>query len=286
MKQLVYFTTFTLLSLIASAPANAEVILYGVTGGFQHSSTPGTLYQIDPANGDTTLIGTPIPNAGLTGLVHMNGRLIATTNVRDGYRLIEMDPNTGALAGVLADITYRGQSAGITDLAYNSQTNKLYGIGSGLPIGGNDTLVEINPATGEATLVGVTGMNGGFVSIGFSPDGRLYGIANFGGAIREIDQTNGNLIGAAPLGSAIGALGMDIHPETGDAFFTRGRAPWGNALYNVDPSAGFASFIGGLGDNAFHDLAFVQVPVPEPASLALWSLASVAGIGFLRRRRR
>lgn len=100
-----------------------------------------------------------------------------------------IDPNA---VGILAGMTFEPNSGQLfASLGQN-------GSGSGL-----DEIYEINPATGEATLVGKTGLGSGTDDLIFI-DGSLYGSSTLAGqsSLIKIDTATGT-------GAVIGAFGFD-----------------------------------------------------------------------------
>jgi len=164
----------------------------------------------------------------------------------------------------------------MADLAFDSAGN-LYGIGS---IGGPQ-LYSINILTGQATVIGSTGLTsttGGGLAI--SPSGVFYGTptsARFGtynsgtGAYLNIANP------AKPLGGGYGAL--DFDGNTLYALNVGSGSPPPTELVTISP-AGVVTTIG-LSINSLDAIAFA---VPEPGSVALLFLAG--SVAFLRRSRK
>ena len=86
--------------------------------------------------------------------------------------LYTIDPATAA-ATVVAPLRLRGvEPIGIVGLAVHPDSGAFYGITGRNSPAAPHSLVKIDPATGEATLIGALGEVGS--DIGFSPDGTLY----------------------------------------------------------------------------------------------------------------
>src|SRR5207248_9008498 len=145
------------------------------------------------ANGQGTLVGTPVAGTGLTGLAfHPDGRLFATT-VTSGSpsSLIQVNPDTGALIANIGVINDKGTPLSIGDLSFQPGTGVLYGITSNAFSSGG-LLYTINLTTAAATFIGDTGLGVGG-GLGFAPDGTLYEI---GGnvSLNVISPADGHVI--------------------------------------------------------------------------------------------
>jgi hypothetical protein len=120
------------------------------------------------------------------------------------------------------------------------------------------TLDTIDPATGNATVIGLIGgasdaqrMDG----IAFSPSGALFGVQNL--AAPQLWSINASTAAASPVGS----LGLALNP--GDAAvaleFSPGgtlyTATTGGQLYTVNTTTGAATLVGNIGLPAAGDLA-------------------------------
>jgi hypothetical protein len=86
--------------------------------------------------------------------------------------LYMIDPTTAA-ATTVAPLRLGGVSPiGVTGLAIHPQTGVIYGITGQYSLAAPHSLVRIDPATGDARLIGAMGAVGS--DIGFSRDGTLY----------------------------------------------------------------------------------------------------------------
>jgi hypothetical protein len=143
----------------------------------------GELYILNPANGalisdvgpTSNVLGQNFPITGLafnpvTGLLYgSTGNAVAGAEAR----LVQINPATAQVTVIgmfnAGPVNSGGTPATMSDLAFDSAGN-LYGIGS---IGGPQ-LYSINPATGQATVIGSTGLtstSGG--GAGHQPERRL-----------------------------------------------------------------------------------------------------------------
>jgi hypothetical protein len=92
--------------------------LYGGNGNGQEGR--GALIIIDQTNGTGTLVGTPVPNVGLSGIAFdPDGRLFASTvTTGNPSTLIQIDPDTGTLISTIGTITDNGMPISIGDLSF------------------------------------------------------------------------------------------------------------------------------------------------------------------------
>jgi hypothetical protein len=173
-----------------------------------------------------------------------------------------------------------GTPATMADLSFDS-TGKLYGVAS---IGGPQ-LYSINLATGQATVIGSTGLtstSGGGVEI--SPTGTIFGTptaSRFG----TYDGVTGAFTNIAnpdkPAGGgAYGALtfigntlyGLNVGPGS----------PPPTHLVTINTTTGAVTDIG-ASPNSLDAIAFRSIP--EPTTWVLMFGALLAGLGRSRRKR-
>ena len=279
---------FCALAMLAMAARADAATLYAATA----SGGPGRLYTIDPATGgaiqdigplnDVTGLNYPVtglafhPTTGvLYGSTGNNPAATAGTFVR-------IDPAT-ALVTVIGPYNAgptnsSGTPATMTDLAFDAAGN-LYGIGS---IGGPQ-LYSINIATGQATVIGSTGLTsttGGGLAI--SPSGDFYGTptaSRFG----TYDSTTGAYTNITnPVkpggGGAYAALAFD-----GNVLYGLNSAPGSpppTFLVTIDPATGAVTNVG----QSINSIDAIAFQIPEPSTMLM--LISSIGMGILRRLRR
>jgi outer membrane protein assembly factor BamB len=291
----------------SSLPALAATqTLLGVVGGSELTDSsaggsPGAVTSIDQATAAVTVLGTPVPEYGLTGVaVNSQGRVFVTTGgSANGPRLIEVNPQTGLVVQNVGRLQRSGEAdCYVGDLSFQPGTDVLFGIlarnksNCGITsgtIGG--TLVTINTATAAVTVVGhddtnVGDSNGG---LAFAPDGTLY---------------------FTPCGNS-GVL-LTLNPATGKALTTQNLSNEGECyqgmgvradgtifvsydddynIYTLNPATGARTLVGSTGENMIHDLVFLapivvqQVPtLSEWVLFALGTLVALSGAAWLRRR--
>lgn len=293
MRFVLYFLLATLLcqSSVIVQPATAAPILYGSV----HNDIrfgPSTLVELDPATG--ALVQT-IGSIGfqVVGMAYntSTGQLLGTTWNGSQSSLIEINQTTGAGTAI-------GTTTGLRTgrITFNS-ANQLFGEQQG-----PDRLLTVNTTTGVSSDVGPynVGQNVArdtldfdaadqlyLLNSGGSPVGRLYtvddgtGLATFVGNISGMTAGNDTNSGG-------------FHPDTGllYAISARGAESPPHSIYQIDVNTlsvvGILSTVDKLHSLAFTDSTATEpAPVPEPTSLAIWSLLGVVGAGYgLRRRRR
>ena len=134
--------------------------LYGATGPL--ASPPGQVQRLDRKTADPEALGTPVVTGGLSGLAFdPGGRLWALTDEGPSApsRLIEVDPDTGALLADLGPVVDDATQSGLTlgDLAA-SPDGTLYAVGTaGVDPTAAGILFSIDPSTAQATRIGGNG---------------------------------------------------------------------------------------------------------------------------------
>jgi hypothetical protein len=297
---------------LCSLQAQAQVpTLLGVSGGDEYSASPGGVFSINPATGSGTLLSTPIPGIGLTGIaVNGAGRVYAVTAssrlAQTGPRLLELNPVTGA---VIADVgrlrTAGGDDCYIGDLSFQPGTNVLYGLlGNQGPaprcgIGSSSVggyLLTIDTATARVTVVGRDGnlgnSNGG---IAFAPNGTLYFTPCWSnpGALLTLNPATAAIqssVALLPSGSCYQGLAVR---SDGAVFASFEAESSDSSIYIINAGTGVRTLVGSTGANMIHDLVFLgdapstEVPtLSEWATLALAALVAVTGFAWMRRRSR
>jgi len=262
--------------------------LYGATS----AGGPGELFTLNPATGAMLTDVGPLNdllsvNYPITGLAFnpITGLLYGSTgnsSLATAAQLVSINPATAQVTVIGAFntgvVNSGGTPATMADLGFDSSGN-LYGVAS---IGGPQ-LYSINILTGQATLIGNTGLTsttGGGLAI--SPGGTFYGTPTSGrfGTYNSGTGAYSNIANPAkPVGGAYAALdfdgstlyGLDLGP--GPALATH--------LVTIDP-AGVVTDLG-ASVNSLDAIAFRSVPVPEPSSAAL--LLALGGLILARRRK-
>jgi hypothetical protein len=270
------------IGLLTFATRSEAAVLYGATA----SGSPGELYILNPATGAMVQDVGPLNdvtglNYGMTGLAFhpITGVLYGSThnlsednggNPLTVARLVTINPQT-AQVSVIGQFNAgnAGRPATMTDLAFDAAGN-LFGVSS---VGGPQ-LYSIDISTGQATIIGNTGLSsttGGGLAI--SPGGTAYGTptaSRFGtydlgtGAYTNI--TNPTKPGG---GGAYAALDFD-----GNVLYGLNSAPGSpppTFLVTIAPDGTVTNI--GQSVDALDAIAFL---VPEPSAIGLMAIGLVA----------
>jgi hypothetical protein len=150
----------------AEAGPAAKLLVISPQGG----GTTG--YEVDTSPAGSSVIGTA--TAHLSGLARQPGTrtFFASGGMTDGGNIYTLQPAGATLIGPSG-------FAAVSGLAWNGTGSALYGTVTVAVLA--DGLVQINPLTGAATLVGPMGGGiGGIDSLGFDPTtNTLYGSTGF-----------------------------------------------------------------------------------------------------------
>ncbi|MEM1042529.1 MAG: SdrD B-like domain-containing protein [Bacteroidota bacterium] len=225
------------------------------------------LVGIDRATGASSVIGSGTGGQDIEGIAMQPGGMLYAA---DGDRLGVIDRTTGTFVLVNPGAPTFGSGDGaagtitfdeVDGLAFDPFTGRLLGVhrrdGSQ-----EDLLLEIDPATGKV-VADAFGAGADYVAVGtrsasprrndiddlaVSPlDGRIFGVANGGGADRlvEIDPATGAVTDLGALGVRdMEGLSFDA---TGTLYGTTGSTGSDrNAFFTIDPATGSASRVAGL----------------------------------------
>jgi hypothetical protein len=215
-----------LLVIGSSLPVYAQgTVLYG--SRYAGEDGPATLYRIDPATGDATVIG-PIGFERCGGMdFNAVGTLFATAEQTDGSDtsvLITINPMTGAgtevgeIGAALAETFF--------DISFRNSDGILFSSTFYENFVGCIALNTINTATGMGTLIGDTLTCAPGNAIAFSPTDILFHCnVDNDGMLYTLNQSTGQATNVTPLhfpGSFTGPVvnAMEFHPETGVLFAT------------------------------------------------------------------
>jgi hypothetical protein len=271
-------TTVAITILMVTAPAGAGLL--GLS-----SSTPGSVYEVNPATGAASLITnlTGPFQTSFVGLEVLAGTVYAT-DVFDlalgGAHFGTIDLTTGAFI----PINNQGGSGSWAALAADPAANLLYTVDlaqSTFP------LLSVTPA-GVITTIGNT--NQFIAGLAFDSDTNvLYGVA--AGSLYTINTGNGaaTLIGNTRLG---GSPGLAFDTESDILYLNLGGVdPESDNLYRVDTGTGLATLVGPNGPTeglGIDGLAFVpSAAVPEPPTAPLLVIGAVGLViwAYLRQKR-
>ena len=260
---------------VSSLDAHASIQPYGYA---VQSDGDDHLYRIDLVTGDVTVVGSGTGYGSIEGLTwdieteHFFG---ADSN-RD--KLIKINPSTG-LGQEVGDFdisgAFRAPGMAISDTGVIYMTSEK-----------DDTpLYSVNKLTGKATLIGLTGIED-ITGLAFL-DGTLYGVSDEDDALFSIDTGTGvaTIVGSGfgfNVDSELGAAGIPNDGVSG-AGFIYAVTDVGDIL-KIDSTTGTAILYEDLTIDGFDDLAYGP-PIPEPSSLAIFSMTAF-GMVFLAMRRR
>lgn len=256
------------LGTLGLAPqANAGTLYASTSAG-----GPGELYILDPATGAMVQDVGPLNdslavNYPITGLAFhpVSGVLYGSTGnaiTNTAAKLVTINPNTG-LVTVIGPFNAGnvGNPSTMADLAFDPATGILYGVGS---VGGPQ-LYSINIATGQATVIGGSGLtstSGGGLAV--SSGGVFYGTptgTNFGTYNSVAGTFTFIATPTRPLGGAYAALAFD---ENGVLYGLNSGvgSPPPTSLVTINPTTGAVTNLG-LSVTSLDAIAFQ--PVPKPA---------------------
>jgi hypothetical protein len=290
MKYFASLLSCLVVASFASSPTHAQT-LYGSTS----AGGPGELYQLNSTNGsmlqdvgalnDASSVNYPITGLAFqpgTGLLYGSTGNAGATNTQ--ARLVSINPATAQVTVIgsfnTGAVNANGDPATMADIGFDPTTGTLYGVGS---IGGPQ-LYSINLTTGQATVVGSTGLtstSGGGMAV--SSAGTVYGTptsTRYGTYNKSTGAYTNIANPTKPLGGAYAALdfnntgvlyGLDLGP--GPALATE--------LVTFDLATGTVTNVGSS-VTALDAIAFATIP--EPASIGLVTCAVFILLGKRVRR--
>ena len=262
-----WFACVGALALLASVSASSAF----AQGRLIAVDSSRAIFEIDQATGAKTQIGTVSLNAGTTaGLAYdpVNNITYVTSSSNDSLFTLDLNTFAATLVGPYGDPTVV-----MHGLEYDTSTGTLYGASTG-------NVYTINKTTGQATIVGPHGQNTtGFLNLGYNSDTDvMYGTHTSTDEFFSVNRATGlaTLIGA--LGGPTNPHGLAYNPDNDTMYLAD---PGTDNLFTINLATGAATLVGSTGTGNLLGLMYVPV-IPEPAALALASLAGAAAL--LRRR--
>ncbi|MCK6562982.1 choice-of-anchor D domain-containing protein, partial [bacterium] len=213
----------------------------------------GYLYSLDPGSGSGAVVGVTGLNSVEDLAANQAGDLFA---IGYGYLLLRINPVTGAglFVARLRNAVSGSYLYSVGGLAFNG-TGELYGIRSDSY---DPSLYRIDIATGEATLVGNTGVSY-LLGLSFNPTtGAL--CASRGQGSDEIYKLNpatgaATLVGQTGFASSISDLAFDSTGVLYGLTSSEGSNPW--SLITIDTSTAVGTLVGATGVYGLAGLTFV-----------------------------
>lgn len=288
------------LSVSGMAWAQPEGTLFVSFGGWsQGADDAGAIGVIDQDTGEITILDTPVPGAGITGLAFDgSGRLYGSTSLDT---LIEINPETGALIRTIGTMTAPGGQDGMTDLAWDPVNGGLYGSSHGKGPSGQDELYLISTTDASLTSMGSMdgALSGGFTSITFGNAGVLVGKTSSSAQIGTFNTADATLIGSTSLDPAVGVIALGTRLSDNMVFMGECCADGdrlANDIYTLALGQSLAPqyFVAAGGTRRVHDFAWTPevfgaevLPVPTLQNVGTWTLIllvlGLAGFALVRR---
>ena len=288
--------------LMMAGPLFAQTS-FGAANGQSAGVALSSLYTIDPANGNATLVG-PIGFNNVTGMAFLpDGRLVASANGDDetgggpAALLIEINRLTGAgaLIGIIHNLGGGDNCGRMPDISYDDTTGTLFGYAD-FCNAGFEGLYSINPDTGAGTSIGPSGYSGGGNGMDAQPGtGALFATPFDTGSLVSINPVTG---AGTDVPGSVGNVpfrinSLDFHPVSGVLYGTFNDAGTStNKLVTIDINDGTTTTIGesttGLDAIAFETSGFApSVPIPTLNGywlIMLGLLLALSSRKFLRHR--
>ncbi len=246
------------LGLNYTADANTGAARTGIiTIGSGGTFTVNQAAAAPPTIGTITNVGVTVNNMDAITF-NSSGTLYGGTS--GAGSLYTIDPTTGivTLVHALVGVSNASLTYGVLGLAFQPDTGTLYGATSPDSPNSGNSLVTINPATGQVTVIGPIGPRP-CTDISFAPGGTLYGwLIGSGGttaSVATINLTTGagtslgspqNIITSTWAGLAINSNGVIYVAANGHLAAPCGAVDCSGAFWTINPANGAPTTIGTL----------------------------------------
>ncbi len=158
-------------------------------------------------------------------------------------------------------------------------------------VGGS--LHNVDLATGGTSFRAELSPHSNGTASAFGADGTYYQLSHLDDVLNTVDLDTGAVTEIGLLGVDLHATSLGYNPDDG-LLYTIQIGDANYPLYQIDPSTGSATFVGnvcGLPDNSSQQITMATFnvagnQVPEPGTLAIWSLLGGLGLAAGYRRRR
>jgi hypothetical protein len=203
--------------------------------------TSSRFYEIDPTDASAQLLSVmSIPGFGLCSMDVQDGGLSVSSS--GAGELLHTEACTGnvALVGTVP------QSPNICGISFGPG-GRLFALD-----GSNDRLLELDPLTAQASVIGPLGIDIGYNGMAYNcSTDTLYGIDADADRLFTVDPATGRASNILSLSIDFSLVGLDFHYATGKILASDGQR-----LYDIDPGTGASNLIGTLGVGSVNDLAF------------------------------
>jgi DNA-binding beta-propeller fold protein YncE len=241
-------TVFVIVSVLACA---LPMVVEAQTPHLIAVDSSRSLYEIDPATGAKTQIGTVSANASTCAelTIGAGNTVYLSSTGNDSLFTVDLATGTATLVGPYGDsaIVMHG-------LEYVPATDTLYGVSSH-----NNGLYEINKTTGAATLIGTSGLSS-FSNLGWNSISGVMYLTNSGAdSFYTIDLATGATTLIGPLVNSTNPNGVAFDPDTGTLYMVDNST---DTFYSIDMATGVATAIGSTGTGNLLGLAWIDGPIP------------------------
>jgi DNA-binding beta-propeller fold protein YncE len=271
------------LGLFASGVTNPQEITINPANNNVYVSTLGSTVQA--FNGTTGASLGAFVTAGLGGLSNARGLQFEGTGLFVASfatnSVIQYNGTTGALVGTFVPAGSGGLSAP-TGLAFSPVNGDLFVSSSGAS---SNSILEYNGTTGAFVKAFATGLNAP-ADITFAPNGGLF-VSNFGANNVLWFNSAGTLVGTLTAAGLTSPSGIAYDVLQNKLFVASGNT---NAIYsfNINLAGGTFTSNGVFAtDNGLNvPIGLALSPIPEPSSVVLFGLGTVAVVGYAARKAR